>query len=148
MMDNNNVTPSLPKGEPATDTCDWRIHLRPDSRDRIINKITETLKKHIPCSSPEELRRIAGRFEEKMFSVAVNQTDYLRKIASKILTMETKWQNGAGSSSSLPYPGAYNSLPLNPGISPLWMHVVAKTFIGVDYFRKISFKMQTTNEGH
>lgn len=36
----------------------------------------ETLKKHLPYSGPEginELRRIAARFEEKIFSGAVNQ---------------------------------------------------------------------------
>ncbi|KAF2588981.1 hypothetical protein F2Q70_00040118, partial [Brassica cretica] len=78
----------------------------------------ETLKKHLPYSGPEginELRRIAARFEEKIFSGAVNQvinrllnlffgcfTDYLRKISMKMLTMETKSQNAAGSSSTIP----------------------------------------------
>lgn len=38
----------------------------------------ETLKKHLPLSATEgvnELRRIAARFEEKIFSGAVNQVN-------------------------------------------------------------------------
>jgi len=58
------------------DTGDWRTQLPPDSRQKIVNKIMETLKKHLPFSGPEginELRRIAARFEEKIFSGALNQ---------------------------------------------------------------------------
>uniref|UniRef100_A0A1J3JTF3 Mediator of RNA polymerase II transcription subunit 15a n=1 Tax=Noccaea caerulescens TaxID=107243 RepID=A0A1J3JTF3_NOCCA len=120
-MDNNNWRPSLPNGEPAMDTGDWRNQLPPDSRQKIVNKIMETLKKHLPFSGPEginELRRIAARFEEKIFSGAVNQTDYLRKISMKMLTMETKSQNAAGSSSSIPAANngtSMDSIPANQG---------------------------------
>ncbi|CAH8381311.1 unnamed protein product [Eruca vesicaria subsp. sativa] len=119
-MDNNNCTPSLPKCDTAMDTCDWRAQLPSNAREKIVNKIMEILKKNLPYAGPEgiiELRRIASRFEEKNFSGAANLTDYLRKISIKMLTMEAKYQNAAGSSSSsfLPIPGAYNSLPLNPG---------------------------------
>ncbi|CAH2037469.1 unnamed protein product [Thlaspi arvense] len=121
LMDNNNWRPSLPNGEPAMDTGDWRTQLPPDSRQKIVNKIMETLKKHLPFSGPEginELRRIAARFEEKIFSGAVNQTDYLRKISMKMLTMETKSQNAAGSSSSIPAANngtSMDSMPTNQG---------------------------------
>ncbi|EOA39491.1 hypothetical protein CARUB_v10008096mg [Capsella rubella] len=121
-MDNNNWRPSLPNGEPAMDSGDWRTQLPPDSRQKIVNKIMETLKKHLPFSGPEginELRRIAARFEEKIFSGAVNQTDYLRKISMKMLTMETKSQNAAGSSSSIPAANngtSMDSIPTNQGI--------------------------------
>ncbi|KAJ4915904.1 Mediator of RNA polymerase II transcription subunit 15a [Raphanus sativus] len=116
-MENNYWTPSLPKGEPAMDTGDWRLHLPPDSREKIINKIVETLKNHLPNSGPEginELRRIAARFEGKILSGAANPSDYLRKISIKMLTMETREKSAAGSS-SLTFPGAYNTLPVNPG---------------------------------
>lgn len=103
------------------DTGDWRTQLPPDSRQKIVNKIMETLKKHLPFSGPEginELRRIAARFEEKIFSGALNQTDYLRKISMKMLTMETKSQNAAGSSSAddntpplVPEPSVPNNEP-------------------------------------
>ncbi|KAG5390839.1 hypothetical protein IGI04_032380 [Brassica rapa subsp. trilocularis] len=120
-MDNNNWRPSLPSGDPAMETGDWRAQLPPDSRQKIVNKIMETLKKHLPYSGPEginELRRIAARFEEKIFSGAVNQTDYLRKISMKMLTMETKSQNQAGSSSTIPTANngtSMDSLPTNQG---------------------------------
>ncbi|XP_048614116.1 mediator of RNA polymerase II transcription subunit 15a-like [Brassica napus] len=127
-MDNNNLTPSFPKGEPAMDTCDWRAQLPSDSREKIIGKIMETIRKQLPYSGPEEikeLRRIASKFEEKIFGCAANQLDYLGKISIKMLTMEiTKWQSAAGSSSlpfPLPIPGVYNSLSLYPGISPSCM---------------------------
>ena len=49
-----------------------------------------------------------------------------------MLPLDTKAPNAAGSSSSssLPIPGGYNRLPLNPGIKP-FMHVVALAFVGV-----------------
>ncbi|XP_061340033.1 mediator of RNA polymerase II transcription subunit 15a-like isoform X1 [Gastrolobium bilobum] len=78
------------------DTSDWRAQLPPDSRQRIVNKIMDTLKKHLPVSGHEglaELRKIAQRFEEKIFRAATSQSDYLRKISLKMLTMETKSQN-------------------------------------------------------
>ncbi|KAK7858274.1 mediator of rna polymerase ii transcription subunit 15a, partial [Quercus suber] len=53
----------------------------------------ETLKRHLPVSGQEglhELRKIAIRFEEKIYTAATSQSDYLRKISLKMLTMETK----------------------------------------------------------
>ncbi|KAL7120166.1 hypothetical protein ACP275_02G106900 [Erythranthe tilingii] len=75
---------------------DWRNHLQADSRQRIVNKIMETLKRHLPFSGQEglqELKKIAVRFEEKIYTAATSQSDYLRKISLKMLTMETKSQN-------------------------------------------------------
>ncbi|MCD7450032.1 hypothetical protein HAX54_003088 [Datura stramonium] len=80
----------------AMDSVDWRAQLLPDSRQRIVNKIMETLKRHLPVSGQEgvqELKKIAVRFEEKIYSAATSQQDYLRKISLKMLTMETKSQN-------------------------------------------------------
>ncbi|XP_013584424.1 PREDICTED: uncharacterized protein LOC106293307 [Brassica oleracea var. oleracea] len=104
LMINGNVEPFLLNEEPAINSGDWRTQLPPGSRQNIVNKIMDTLKRHFPYSGPEginELKRIAARFEEKIFSSAVNQTDYLRKISMKMLTMETKAQNAAGSDSSI-----------------------------------------------
>ncbi|KAK7858273.1 mediator of rna polymerase ii transcription subunit 15a, partial [Quercus suber] len=86
-------------GEAAVDSVDWRSQLQPDSRQRIINKMMETLKRHLPVSGQEglhELRKIAIRFEEKIYTAATSQSDYLRKISQKMLTMETKSQNPIG----------------------------------------------------
>ncbi|KAJ6296530.1 hypothetical protein OIU78_022280 [Salix suchowensis] len=92
---------------------DWRTQLQPDSRQRIVNKITDTLKRHLPFSGQEglqELKKIAVRFEEKIYTAATNQSDYLRKISLKMLTMETKSQN------TIPTTGNANK-PLDPGAS-------------------------------
>ena len=51
----------------------------------------ETLKRHLPVSGQEglhELGKIAIRFEEKIYIAATSQSDYLRKISLKMLTLE------------------------------------------------------------
>ncbi|KAJ6706532.1 MEDIATOR OF RNA polymerase II TRANSCRIPTION SUBUNIT 15A-RELATED [Salix purpurea] len=112
-MDTNNWRPTAPAGEPVMEMGDWRTQLQPDSRQRIVNKIMDTLKRHLPFSGQEglqELKKIAVRFEEKIYTAATNQSDYLRKISLKMLTMETKSQN------TIPTTGNANK-PLDPGAS-------------------------------
>ncbi|VFR03142.1 unnamed protein product [Cuscuta campestris] len=80
----------------SMETGDWRAQLPHDSRQRIVSKIMDTLKKHLPFSGQEglqELKKIAVRFEEKIYAAAINQADYLRKISLKMLSMETKSSN-------------------------------------------------------
>ncbi|XP_061980964.1 mediator of RNA polymerase II transcription subunit 15a-like isoform X4 [Populus nigra] len=85
----------------------------------------ETLKRHLPFSGQEglqELKKIAVRFEEKIYTAATNQSDYLRKISLKMLTMETKSQNTipTGNGNKPLDPGASHSMPPqvhNPGQS-------------------------------
>ncbi|KAL8195745.1 hypothetical protein R6Q57_025498 [Mikania cordata] len=70
---------------------DWRAQLAADSRERIRNKIFDTLKRHLPFTGQEglqELEKIGGRFEEKIYTIATSQSDYLRRISLKMLTME------------------------------------------------------------
>ncbi|XP_011087375.1 mediator of RNA polymerase II transcription subunit 15a isoform X2 [Sesamum indicum] len=101
---------------------DWRTQLQPDSRQRIVNKIMETLKRHLPFSGQEglqELKKIAVRFEEKIYTAATSQQDYLRKISLKMLTMETKstnsLQSNAASNSKNPQdPGSQSMQPQMP----------------------------------
>ncbi|KAJ3689400.1 hypothetical protein LUZ61_018564 [Rhynchospora tenuis] len=72
---------------------DWRLYLPPDARQIIVNKIMETLKRHLPVPVPDELselQRNAVQFEEKIYSVAISKPDYLRKISLRMLSMETK----------------------------------------------------------
>ncbi|XP_023529244.1 mediator of RNA polymerase II transcription subunit 15a-like isoform X3 [Cucurbita pepo subsp. pepo] len=102
-MDSSNWRPAQ-GGESGVDAGDWRSQLQPDSRHRIVNKIMETLKRHLPVSGHEglsELRKIAVRFEEKIYTAATSQSDYLRKISLKMLTMETKSQTTALPSNSM-----------------------------------------------
>ncbi|XP_040361956.1 mediator of RNA polymerase II transcription subunit 15a [Rosa chinensis] len=93
LMDTNINSDQRPPqgGEAPDDTGNWRMYLMPDSRQRVVNKIFETLKMHLPFSGQEgllELKRIALRFEEKVYAIASSQSDYLRKISLKMLTME------------------------------------------------------------
>ncbi|GAB4827741.1 Mediator of RNA polymerase II transcription subunit 15a [Ancistrocladus abbreviatus] len=86
-----------PQAEPAGEAGDWRSILQADSRQRIVNKIMDTLKRHLPLPGQEglqELRKIALRFEERIYTAATSQSDYLRKISLKLkmLTMESKSQ--------------------------------------------------------
>ncbi|GMN49941.1 hypothetical protein TIFTF001_019089 [Ficus carica] len=90
LMANNHSRP-VEDGLPAD--IDWKIRLQPEARQRIVNKIVETLKKHTTFSGVEgldELKKIAKRFEEKIYTEATTQNDYLRKISLKMLTMEMK----------------------------------------------------------
>ncbi|XP_039026061.1 mediator of RNA polymerase II transcription subunit 15a-like isoform X2 [Hibiscus syriacus] len=111
-MDTNNWRSTPPSGEPPMDPGDWRAQLHPDSRQRIVNKIMDTLKRHLPFSGQDglnELRKIAVRFEDKIFAAATSQTDYLRRISLKMLTMENKSQNAipnTGNNSKPPDPGS------------------------------------------
>ncbi|PIN26578.1 hypothetical protein CDL12_00645 [Handroanthus impetiginosus] len=75
---------------------DWRSQLHPESRQRIVNKILQTLKRHLPFSGQEELQELEDKavsFEEEIYTVATSQSDYLIKISLEMLTMETKSQN-------------------------------------------------------
>ncbi|XP_022988932.1 mediator of RNA polymerase II transcription subunit 15a-like isoform X1 [Cucurbita maxima] len=86
-MDSNHLGPAQ-GGESEVDAGDWRSQLQPDSRHQIVNRIMETLKRLLPVSDPEGLRKIAVRFEEKIYTAATSESDYLRKITVKMLTME------------------------------------------------------------
>lgn len=83
--------------DPGMGHNDWRIQLRSESRTRIVNKIMETLKRHLPFSGGLEealkIEKIAVRFEERIYYAATSQSDYLRKISLKMLTMGTRFQN-------------------------------------------------------
>ncbi|XP_019177232.1 PREDICTED: mediator of RNA polymerase II transcription subunit 15a-like isoform X2 [Ipomoea nil] len=142
-MDGNNWRAAQPLAQPqggdptaiaaaaapapgAMETGDWRTQLQPESRQRIVNKIMETLKRHLPFSGPEglqELKKIAVRFEEKIYTAATNQSDYLRKISLKMLSMETKSQNPmanplqANVANSSQNPQGTGSHPMQPQVN-------------------------------
>ncbi|EMS59657.1 hypothetical protein TRIUR3_00863 [Triticum urartu] len=68
----------------------------------------ETLKNRLPVSvsvAPEalnELQKIAAWFEQKVYTEATSQYDYLRKISLKLLSMETQRQQAAGNAQLIP----------------------------------------------
>ncbi|CAN6468876.1 unnamed protein product [Victoria cruziana] len=91
------------QGDPGMASEDWRSELPLGARQRIANKIMETLKKYLPTSDPQglfELHRIAVRFEEKVHAAATSQPDYLRKISIKMLTMEASRMDRLASNSA------------------------------------------------
>ncbi|KAK0577101.1 hypothetical protein LWI29_027800 [Acer saccharum] len=91
----SNHLPTSQGEHSSINAIDWKNQLQPGSRQRIVNKIMETLERHLPFSGPEgiaELKKIAGRFEEKIFSSALHQSDYLHRISLKMLSMESRSQ--------------------------------------------------------
>ncbi|KAK6916021.1 Mediator complex subunit 15, KIX domain [Dillenia turbinata] len=81
-MDGNNnwrPAPGQQAEQPVMDGRpggDWRSQLQPGYRQRIVNEIMDTLKKHLPFSGQEgldELKKIAVRFEEKIYTAATSQ---------------------------------------------------------------------------
>ncbi|XP_048638313.1 mediator of RNA polymerase II transcription subunit 15a isoform X2 [Brassica napus] len=70
---------------------DWRALHPPSSRQKNVNTLLETLKKHVPYSGEEgieELMRIAVSFEELIFNTAKNQMDYFCKLSLKMQSMK------------------------------------------------------------
>uniref|UniRef100_N1QRV1 Mediator complex subunit 15 KIX domain-containing protein n=1 Tax=Aegilops tauschii TaxID=37682 RepID=N1QRV1_AEGTA len=116
---------------------DWRAQLLPEARSRVVNKIMECLKKHLPVSVPEglnELQIIAVRFEDKIYTAATSQSDYLRKISLKMLSMETKTQQAPGNAQVIP-----NQMNLGQGI--IYSELSVAHFI---VFAWISFLLHQT----
>lgn len=85
LMDSHNEPPPQAE-EPSMDTGDWKSKLKPDSRKRVCSEIMDTLimKMCLPFSvGPEELKeleKITERFEEKLYTDATSQSDYLRNV--------------------------------------------------------------------
>ncbi|KAL0919843.1 hypothetical protein M5K25_011967 [Dendrobium thyrsiflorum] len=94
-MESNNWRPAQDE-PPSMDvsSSNWRSQLQPEARQRIVKKIMDTIRRHCPVVAPgegmTELKKIAVRFEEKIYVAAVNQSDYLRKISLKMISLETK----------------------------------------------------------
>ncbi|KAI3756099.1 hypothetical protein L1987_55912 [Smallanthus sonchifolius] len=79
--------------ESAMESGDWRAQLQ---RQRIVNKILDTLKRHLPFSGYErlqELKKIAERVEQEIYTAATSHSEYSQKICLHMLTMETRLQN-------------------------------------------------------
>lgn len=155
-MEPNIESSSQAEQSPLVDDGNWRTQLPPDTRARIINKIMETLKRHLPFSGEEglqELRRITVRFEDKIYCAATNMTDYLRKISLKMLTMESNSQNSTGPRLET---SMQNSYTLNSGqIKQLQLEMIAEkieenmysaAMSQPEYLRKIDILKEACNE--
>ncbi|GKV29463.1 hypothetical protein SLEP1_g38390 [Rubroshorea leprosula] len=82
-MYTNNERHNAPNGGPingrldapnGVETTDWRTQLHPDSRQRIVNKIIQTLRRHRPSSGDDELSNDAVEFEDRTYTAASSQT--------------------------------------------------------------------------
>ncbi|KAI3505705.1 hypothetical protein L1887_27890 [Cichorium endivia] len=96
IMHNIGSTGKQAIGESSMESSNWRDQLQADSRKWIVNKIMDTLKKHVPLSGSEmlnEIEKVAFRFEEKIYTSAISQSDYMQKIFLKMPTMEMKSQD-------------------------------------------------------
>ncbi|KAL5707783.1 hypothetical protein ACHQM5_018644 [Ranunculus cassubicifolius] len=95
------------------DDTRWKTQFQADSRQRIVSKIVGHIKQHLPLPYPGGLlsiTKMAVKFEEKMFTAAVTQRDYLRKISLKMLIVES-WPLIENNLLSL--------IPPNPGVQYL-----------------------------
>ncbi|KAM0029645.1 putative coactivator CBP, KIX domain superfamily, mediator complex subunit 15, KIX [Helianthus debilis subsp. tardiflorus] len=105
---------------------DWRDQLQ---RQTFLCKIMDTLKRHLPFSKYErlqELKKIAERVEQEIYTVATNQSEYTRKICFMMLTMETRLQNPVRSNSNVAilYNSVNPSIPLDSSANGDWQEEV------------------------
>ncbi|XP_076952438.1 uncharacterized protein LOC143626170 [Bidens hawaiensis] len=80
-------------------------------RKTIVNKLMDTLKRHLPFTEYErlkELKKIAERVEKEIYTAATSQSEYTRKICFMMLTMETR----------LELPIRSNSAALHNNVNP------------------------------
>ncbi|XP_058728874.1 mediator of RNA polymerase II transcription subunit 15a-like [Vicia villosa] len=108
-MDSNNQD-----SQPTLDTIVWRPKVHPESRKKVVNKITDTLQKFLPVSGNEglhELQTIAQKFEDKIYTVSRSPSEYLRKIAMKLLTMEAKHRDTVANNMTSNEGGPSNNPP-------------------------------------
>ncbi|KAJ0936749.1 putative coactivator CBP, KIX domain superfamily, mediator complex subunit 15, KIX [Helianthus annuus] len=72
---------------------DWKDD---EQRQMIVNKIMDIFKKHLPFSAYErlqELKKIAERVEEEVYTAATTQSEYSRKICLNMLILDTRLQH-------------------------------------------------------
>ncbi|PIA27260.1 hypothetical protein AQUCO_08100003v1 [Aquilegia coerulea] len=90
-MDNNNNSIHVKGGN--DDNKDWRTRFSSDSRRKVTNEIMETLKRHLPEPSLNvlrEVKQIAESFEEKVFSAATSQDDYVLQVNMHLVNLENR----------------------------------------------------------
>nr|XP_043622083.1 mediator of RNA polymerase II transcription subunit 15a-like [Erigeron canadensis] len=84
-------------------SADWRSRLPSNSRQKVLNKIIDTLSKHAKFSGDmNQLKNVAKRFEEKAFTAATSHAEYMNKICVKLVTMEKRSTNDTNTSASIP----------------------------------------------
>ncbi|KAL1829484.1 hypothetical protein ACET3Z_007896 [Daucus carota] len=93
-MDSDSSRRDTQGGELAPDGgAEWRSRMQADARQKVISKIMDSLMRHLPLAGQEglqELKKISVRFEERSYFAATSQEDYLRRISSRLVSIETK----------------------------------------------------------
>ncbi|XP_076921146.1 mediator of RNA polymerase II transcription subunit 15a-like [Bidens hawaiensis] len=85
-----------PPPPPSSVESSVRTLVSPETRHKIVIKIMDDLKKHVQFSGQEklhELKDIALRIEDKIYTAATNYDDYMRKISSKLLSLQNRFAN-------------------------------------------------------
>ncbi|KAF8107302.1 hypothetical protein N665_0124s0093 [Sinapis alba] len=73
---------------------DWRSQHEPDLRKKVILAIVEKLKTCFPRQITNNINKTACTFENKIYGMAKDKSDYLRKIHEKILAFHRKFRSG------------------------------------------------------
>ncbi|RDY13700.1 Mediator of RNA polymerase II transcription subunit 15a, partial [Mucuna pruriens] len=111
-MDTNNRRPNQ-STEANMDSSDWRSGMQHETRQRIVSKIMDMLKRHLPVSGQEgmhQLWKIAQWFEDKCFNTTTSQAAYLRKISIKMLVLEARYK-GTTANDMPPNQGGLSNKP-------------------------------------
>ncbi|XP_056849436.1 mediator of RNA polymerase II transcription subunit 15a-like [Raphanus sativus] len=76
---------------------DWRSQHEPDLRKRVALAIVEKLKIFFPRHNTDSIKKTACTFEHKIYGMAKDKNDYLRKIHEMIIATEKKFRTGGTS---------------------------------------------------
>ncbi|XP_064989663.1 mediator of RNA polymerase II transcription subunit 15a-like isoform X2 [Musa acuminata AAA Group] len=122
-MEANRWRPVREEASAATsdgNSADWRVQLDPRARQRVVEQIMEALEMPMLVSEPEDLyglQKIALEFEEKIYTSAANQDDYVRKISLKMVSIKNKPQHSTSINPSMSNRTVTNQNSTDPDLS-------------------------------
>ncbi|XP_019099631.1 PREDICTED: probable mediator of RNA polymerase II transcription subunit 15c, partial [Camelina sativa] len=112
MEENTNCKPNeLGGASDANNANDWRSQHEPQLRKGCLSKIVEFLMEIFPMRG--DVSDIASKIEEKTYNVAVDKTDYIRKLKEQMHAIKTYKNVQSGSSAN----GANTPAPARVGMN-------------------------------
>uniref|UniRef100_A0A1J3IS48 Putative mediator of RNA polymerase II transcription subunit 15c n=2 Tax=Noccaea caerulescens TaxID=107243 RepID=A0A1J3IS48_NOCCA len=94
MEGNSNWKPNEQGGESTGNNAnDWRSKHEPDLRKKVLHVMIEKLKKLFPNHNPNDISEVAARVEDKVYGMATDKDEYLRKLAQKMQVIQEKIKN-------------------------------------------------------
>ncbi|XP_048135513.1 mediator of RNA polymerase II transcription subunit 15a-like isoform X2 [Rhodamnia argentea] len=117
MESNNNPVAKAQGGAPAVEGGEWRQSWPPESRKRVVNNFMENLIKCVPLRGQEglpEAQKVAMQLEDRLYTAASSQQDYVRRVSLKMLQIERCQQN-KGANSLLANTSGTSNMPSDPG---------------------------------